>query len=85
MADPEDMPPTGPLDDTGETGRNRIPPDEQGNGTGDFMAHDELDGFFAELERQNRGEEIVPRAEPVAAQRDIRAAWSHQTDLFAAG
>ncbi len=24
-------------------------------------------------------------AEPVAAQRDIRAAWSHQTDLFAAG
>jgi len=67
VADSEDIPPTGPLDDTGATGRDRIPPDEHANGAGDIMAHDDLehpDGFFAELERHNRGEEIVPKAEP---------------------
>jgi len=67
VADSEDMPPTGPVDDTGATGRERIPADESGNGVGDFMAPDEPehpDGFFAELERQNRNDEIVPKAEP---------------------
>jgi hypothetical protein len=67
VADSEDMPPTGPLDDTGETGRNRTPADESENGRGDFTAHDDPDhpnGFFAELEHHNRGEEIVPKAEP---------------------
>src|SRR5450755_4110168 len=62
------MPPSGPPDDTGETGRSRIPPSgEPGERHSDFMADDELedpDGFFAELERRNRGEEIVPKAEP---------------------
>jgi hypothetical protein len=68
VADSEDMPPTGPLDETGETGRNRIPADDgSANGPGDFMAHEgpeQPDDFFAELERRNRGEEIVPKAEP---------------------
>ncbi len=67
MADSEDMPPTGPLDDTGATGRNHIPADESGNGVGDFTAQDDPehpDGFFAELERRNRNEEIVPKSEP---------------------
>ena len=67
MADSEDTPPTGPLDDTGATGRQRIPADESGNGVGESMTPDELehpDGFFAELERQNRNDEIVPKAEP---------------------
>lgn len=63
MADSEDKPP-GPHDDTGETGRNRVPSDPPGDGPGDFMAPEDPDGFFAELERQNRGDEIVPKAEP---------------------
>jgi len=62
------MPPTGPLDETGETGRNRIPAENgSANGPGEFVAHEDLDhpdDFFAELERRNRGEEIVPKAEP---------------------
>jgi hypothetical protein len=68
VADSEDMPPSGPPDDTGETGRSRIPPEgEPSDRHRDFMADDELEdpeGFFAELERHNRGEEIVPKAEP---------------------
>ena len=68
MADSEDMPPAGPPDDAGDTGRNRIPSSgEPGESPRDFMADEDLDtpeGFFAELERHNRGEEIVPKAEP---------------------
>jgi len=63
VADSEDTPP-GPLDDTGDTGRNHVPSDASGNGLGDFMAPEEPESFFAELERENRGEEIVPKAEP---------------------
>ena len=68
MADSEDIPPTGPSEDTDETGRRPIPP--SGDPTGEprdltgGRGLEDGDAFFAELERQNRGEDAPGRAEP---------------------
>jgi len=68
MADSEDLPPLGPDEDSGQTGRRPVPPSHdstppQGD-VSDGAADDDHEGFFAELERHNRGDDAPRRAEP---------------------
>lgn len=70
MADADEEPPSGPDEDTGSTGRAPRPgsggPDEPNGPSKDFMKQDDedQDGFFAELERLNREDELARRPAP---------------------
>lgn len=68
MADSEDVPPTGPSEDTDEAGRRPMPSSgEPTDAPRDFIGDDDAEdteGFFAELERHNRGDDAPQRAEP---------------------
>jgi len=68
VADSDDVPTPGPHDDTSDTGHNPVPAHSGGRDDApDFMAGEDFDShedFFAELARQNRGEDEQARAEP---------------------